>query len=355
MPNINVTQLEQFAANLLIAGGATDEEANLTATGLVAANLCGYDSHGVMRIPYYVGALKDGEVCSQAEWKILRESESHIVVDANWGFGHVAAEHLVNKLVEKARTHGTGIGTMMQCGHIGRLGQYAEEIAALGLVSMIMVNSHGAVHRVAPPGGKASRLATNPICIGVPNGSGDSSEPLVLDFSTSATAEGKVRVKWIAGEPVPDGWLIDNEGRPTNDPSVLYESKPPGAILPFGGPQAYKGFGLSLMIDIFCGALSGGLVSREKAESPKGNCVFMMIIDPAHFGGADHFAAEVKQLAEFVRACPRAEGVDRILLPGDPERNIRQQRAETGIPLDEGNWKKLVELAEQLSVVVPNA
>jgi uncharacterized oxidoreductase len=147
--------------------------------------------------------------------------------------------------------------------------------------------------------------------------------------------------------------LIDNQGQPTNDPSVLYESDPPGAILPFGGPQAYKGFGLSLMIDILCGALSGGLVSREKAESPKGNCVFMLIIDPAHFGGAEHFAAEVKQLAEFVRACPRADGVDEIMLPGDPERKVRAQRAAEGISLDEGNWAKLVELAEELGVPVP--
>ena len=354
MPNISADKLETFATSLLKAGGATDEEAKATAAGLVSANLSGYDSHGVMRIPYYVGALDSGEVRSQAEWRVVRESPTHIVVDANWGFGHVAAQRLVERLIDKAKTSGTGIGTMMQSGHIGRLGQYAEEIAEQGLVSMLMVNSHGAVHRVAPPGGKASRLATNPICIGVPNHQAENAEPLVLDFSTSATAEGKVRVKWIAGEDAPDGWLIDNEGQPTNDPSVLYESKPPGAIIPFGGAQAYKGFGLGLMIDIFCGALSGGLVSREKAESPKGNCVFMMVIDPAHFGGASHFANEVEQLAQFVRDCPRAEGVERIMLPGDPERAMRDRRCSEGISLDQGNWQKLVELAEQLGVDVPS-
>ena len=108
-----------------------------------------------------------------------------------------------------------------------------------------------------------------------------------------------------------------------------------------------------MMIDIFCGALSGGLVSREKAESPKGNCVFMMIIDPAHFGGAEHFANEVKQVAQFVRDCPRADGVDRILLPGDPEREMRARRKSEGIALDDGNWQKLIELAEQLGVEPP--
>ena len=349
MPTISAQQLEQFATSLLTAAGATDQEAAVTAAGLVSANLCGYDSHGVMRVPYYVGALQNGEVCSQSEWTVLRESPSHLVVDANWGFGHVAAQRLTSNIVAKAKSAGTGIGTMMQCGHIGRLGQYAEEIAAEGLVSMLMVNSHGAVHRVAPPGGRASRLATNPICIGVPH----EDSPLVLDFSTSATAEGKVRVKWIAGERAPDGWLIDNQGQPTNDPAVLYEPDPPGAILPFGGPQAYKGFGLSLMIDILCGALSGGFVSRETPASQKGNCVFLLVIDPAHFGGAEHFAAEVKQLAAFVRDCPRAAGVDEILLPGDPERKARAKRLAEGIELDDGNWAKLRETAEALGVDPP--
>ena len=120
-----------------------------------------------------------------------------------------------------------------------------------------------------------------------------------------------------------------------------------------GGPQAYKGFGLALMIDIFTGALSGGLVAREKAITPKGNCVFMLTVDPARFGGAEHFQREVANLCEFVRGCPRAEGVEEILLPGDPERRTMQQRRKDGIPLDEGNWAELVKLAERLRVAAP--
>jgi uncharacterized oxidoreductase len=349
MPTIAPDSLEQFAAALLQAGGANSEEARITAIGLVDANLCGYDSHGVMRIPYYVAAMQKGEVLSSASWDVLRESDHHIAVDANWGFGHVTALRLTEKLIEKAQAGGVGIGTMLHSGHIGRLGQYAEIVAARGLVSMLMVNSHGAVHRVAPPGGKASRLATNPLCIGVPHGDHDD---LILDFSTSATAEGKVRVKWIAKEAAPEGWLIDAEGRPTTDAAALY-GEPRGSILPFGGPQMYKGFGLGLMVDILCGALSGGLVSREKPLTPIGNCVFMMVLDPAHFGGAQHFADEVSQLAAFVRDCPRCEGVNEIMLPGDPERRTRRERSAIGIPLDEENWKKLVELAVRFGVALP--
>lgn len=349
MPTIAPEALEQFAAALLQAGGANAEEARITAIGLVDANLCGYDSHGVMRIPYYVTAVQKGEVLANAPWDVLRESDHHIAVDANWGFGHVTGLKLTEKLVEKAQVGGVGIGTMLHSGHIGRLGQYAEIVAARGLVSMLMVNSHGAVHRVAPPGGKTSRLATNPLCIGVPNGDDDH---LILDFSTSATAEGKVRVKWIAKEQTPEGWLIDALGRPTTDPATLY-GEPRGAILPFGGPQMYKGFGLGLMVDILCGALSGGLVSREKPMTPIGNCVFMMVLDPAFFGGTQHFAAEVEQLAHFVRDCPRCDGVEEILLPGDPERRIRKKRS-AGIPLDEENWKKLEEIASKLGVALPS-
>ncbi len=132
---------------------------------------------------------------------------------------------------------------------------------------MMMVNTHGHARRVAPPGGKSPRLGTNPLAIGAPAPGG----PLILDFGTSATAEGKVRVKRIAGQLCPDGWLLDSEGQPTNDPNLLY-GNPPGSIRPMGGDQAYKGFGLGLMVEIFAGALSGGVCIREVPINQIGNC-----------------------------------------------------------------------------------
>lgn len=348
MPTISVSDLEQFATELLRAGGATSEEAAVIGPSLVAGNLRGYDSHGVMRIPFYLDMLKQGEAVSGVELKILSESPAHLVADAQWGFGRIQMGRLTEQLVAKAHAGGTGIGTLMHASHIGRLGEYCELAAAENLLSLLMVNTHGAARRVAPPGGIAPRLGTNPLAMGCPSDDG----PLVLDFSTSATAEGKVRVKKIAGETCPEGWLLDSQGRPTTDPNSLY-ADPPGTILPMGGTQAYKGFGLALMIDIFSGALSGGLCARETPITPKGNCVFMMVADPAHFGGREHFAREVGQLVDFVRECPRAEGVEEILLPGDPERRLLAQRRETGISLDNENWKQLVDLASRLDVPVP--
>src|SRR5262245_50777137 len=217
MPTIRPSVLESFAAQLLQAGGTSQDEAKIVAASLVDANLKGYDSHGVMRVPYYVQAIKDGEVVPGAQVAILDEGPTRIVADGNWGLGQVQAMRLLRQLVTKARAGGLALGTMMHSGHIGRLGEYCEFCAAEGLVSMFMVNSHGGAVRVAPPGGKAPRLSTNPLAIGVPFGE----TPLVLDFSTSATAEGKVRVKKIAGQPCPEGWLIDSDGNPTCDPNSL--------------------------------------------------------------------------------------------------------------------------------------
>ncbi len=348
MPTISAAQLEKFATALLAAGGATPEEASCVGPSLVSANLRGYDSHGVMRVPYYIQATKTGECASGAPLEILKESSTHITADAHWGFGQVQASGLMMRLTEKARANGLAVGTMVHCGHIGRLGEYCERAAADGLVSMLMVNSHGAAVRVAPPGGKAPRLSTNPLAIGVPNGD----EPLVLDFSTSATAEGKVRVKKIAGETCPEGWLLDSDGCPTSDPNSLY-ADPPGSILPMGGAQAYKGFGLGLMIEILTGALSGGVVAREPLYPKKGNCVFILLLDPEAFGGSEHFRSEVAQLTAYIRSCPRVDGCERIVLPGDPERMLLEDRLLNGIYLDSENWKALSRLGEELHVPVP--
>jgi hydroxycarboxylate dehydrogenase B len=348
MPSFSPPTLTQFASELLIRGGVGADEARPIAESLVGANLRGHDSHGVMRIPDYLERVAQGQVVPGAPLKAIKQSATLLVADGGWGFGQTQARRLTERLIGKARESGVALGTLIQAGHIGRLGEYCEQAAEAGLVSMVMVNTHGYAKRVAPPGGKAPRLGTNPLAIGVPRAEG----PLVLDFGTSATAEGKVRVRKLAGQLCPDGWLLDCEGRPTNDPHTLY-ADPPGSILPMGGQQAYKGFGLALMVEIFAGALSGGVTVRDKPPGHNGNCVFMMLADPAQLGGYAHFAAEVEQLTAYVRDCPRIEGVKEIQLPGDPERRALAERLAHGIPLDDGNWSQLTALAERLGVPVP--
>lgn len=348
MPLLSARTLQTFAESVLQARGVSTADANAVAASLVGANLRGHDSHGVMRLPQYLQSLERGEVVAGAPFTVLRESETLLAADGNWGLGRIQCGRLTDRLIAKAKTHGAATGTLVRSGHVGRLGEYCELAAEAGLVSIMMVNTHGHARRVAPPGGKAPRLGTNPIAMGAPAPEG----PLILDFGTSATAEGKVRVKKIAGETCPDGWLLDCEGRPSNDPTVLYGS-PPGTIRPLGGDQPYKGFALGLMVEIFAGALSGGVCIREIPINQNGNCVFLQLIDPAAIAGPEHYETEVETVLRFVRDCPRVEGCDEILLPGDPERRTLHKRQEEGIPLDEGNWRELAALANKLGLALP--
>jgi uncharacterized oxidoreductase len=341
--------LFSFAKSLLSAGGATDEEASVVANSLVQSNLRGHDSHGVMRIPFYVGRVKDGALQPGSQLRVERETPAAIVCDGGWGFGQTLSRDLMARLIAKAAETGIALGTLRRSAHIGRLGEYAEMAAEQGMAALICANTHGAAQRVAPVGGKRPRLGTNPLCIGVPGGHDG---PFLLDFGTSATAEGKVRVKKIAGEPVPEGWILDPDGKPTTDPNQLY-GDPPGTILPMGGNQAYKGFGLAFMIELLCGGLSGGACAHANPPAPLGNCAVFVVIAPEHLAGLSHLQQEVSQLETYVREVPRVDGVNNITLPGDPERMVLAERREKGIPLDAGNWKALLDLAGQLNVTPP--
>jgi uncharacterized oxidoreductase len=345
VPTFPPDRLIAFATDLFQAGGVPADEAALVAASLVDANLCGHDSHGVIRVLQYLQVIADGLLKPGTPLSIVNETPAVLVCDGNWGLGQVQAHRLLDKLVPMARQLGLAAGTLRQCGHVGRLGEYAEAATARGMAFLATVNNHGFGERVAPPGGIVGQLGTNPLCLAVPT----DAEPIILDIGTSVCAEGKVRVAFNKGEPVPEGWLLDAQGRPTTDPAVLYRD-PRGTILPLGGSQAYKGFGLALLLDAFAGGLSGGSCSRPGVKPRSANAVFFLLLDVTHFAGADYFRAEVTNLAKNVRACPRAEGVPFIQLPGDPERRERARRTTEGVRLDEGTWNQLVALAQRHGV-----
>ena len=349
MPTIAAEPLLHFARSLFEAAGVPNDEAVIVARSLVDANLCGHDSHGVIRVPQYVGFLRTGKLRCGAPLEVINETPALLAVDAGWGLGQVQAYGMLDRLLPKARALGIAAGTMRQCGHTGRLGEYAEWAAERKLAFLATVNSHGSGQRVAPPGGTEGRISTNPLCIGAPT----PIEPVVLDIGTSACAEGKVRVAFQKGEAVPPGWLVDSCGRPTTDPGVLY-NEPRGTILPFGGPQAYKGFGLGLVLDMLVGGLSGGRCTNPESPMPGvGNAVFFALFDIEHFGGVPHFLKETGNLTQYVRETPRAEGVSAITLPGDPERLSRLKRNAEGIPISEGTWALLSKLAAEQNVTTP--
>ena len=349
MPTLSSETLGDFTQRIFEAAGVPGGEATAIAAGLVGANLRGHDSHGVLRISQYIGFLENGDYQTGVELIIERQGPAVVTCDAQWGFGQVQAHRLLDLVLPRAQALGLGAGTARRCGHIGRLGEYAERAAELGLILIATVNNAGAGQRVAPPGGIAPRLGTNPLCVGVPTEAG----PIVLDFGTSVVAEGKVRAYYQNNKaPVPEGWLLDHEGKPTTDPSVLYEP-PLGSILPMGGSQAYKGFGLSLVLDMFSGGLTGGRSSHPGAGAAKGNNVVFLALDPNAFMGQDALVQEATQLAAFVRDTPRAEGVSAILLPGDPERAMLAERSKNGIPIADAHWARLVDLGRRLGVEAP--
>lgn len=349
MPTLSAPTLSAFTTRLFEAAGVPPDEAATVAGGLIGANLRGHDSHGVMRVPQYIDLLQRGEYRTGVALVVEHQTPAVLACDAQWGFGQVQAHRLLELILPRARALGLAAGTARRCGHIGRLGEYAERAAAEGLILIATVNNCGAGQRVAPPGGLAPRLGTNPLCAAVPT----EQDPIVLDFGTSVAAEGKVRVYYINGKrPVPEGWLLDHQGRPTTDPSVLYEP-PSGTIRPMGGSQAYKGFGLALVLDLLSGGLSGGRVSHEGAPAAKGNNVLFLALDPAQFAGREALLREATGLAQYVRDTPRAEGCEAILLPGDPERLTLQIRSVQGIPLEDAHWDRLTDLAVRLGVAVP--
>lgn len=348
MPTYPAEVLLALSRALFQAAGVPADEADVVARSLIDANLCGFDSHGIIRVVQYVDLISEGTYRPGAPFEVLKETPALLVVDAHHGLGQVQAHRLLQRLLAKARQVGLAGGTLRRCAHIGRLGEYAEAAAAQRMAFIGTVNSHGHGRRVAPPGGTQGRISTNPLCLGAPS----NGDPVVLDIGTSVCAEGKVRVHFNKGEPVPPGWLLDAAGQPTTDPGVLYK-EPRGSILPLGGAQAYKGFGIGLLLDMFAGGLSGGPCSSPTATILGYNAVLFIVLDTEHFAGAEHFLREVSGLAEFVRSCPRAEGVSEILLPGDPERKQRARRRAEGIPVDEGTWSQLTALARKLQVPLP--
>ena len=348
MPTLSADALTTLAASLFRAAGVPGDDADVVARSLVDANLCGHDSHGVMRVPQYIDFIRKGTYKPGAPLTVICETPAVLAADAGWGLGQVQAHRLLAKLLPKAKGLGVAAGTLRNCGHVGRLGEYAEVAARENMALLAVANSHGAGRRVAPLGGTEGRIGTNPICIGTPT----SADPVILDFGTSAVAEGKVRVNFQKKEPVPADWLLDASGKPTTDPGVLY-ADPRGTILPFGGSQAYKGFGLGLLVDLLSGGLSGGACSGPSFPiAGQGNAAVFVVLNPALFGGVEHFLQQTDGLTEYVRSCPRAECVNAITLPGDPERAAKAKRLADGIAIPDGTWELIRKAATELGVEV---
>ena len=342
MPKFSPHQLTAIASEVFDAAGLQRVEAGIVAEHLVQANLAGHDSHGVLRIPEYVEWMEAGDVVPGQHISIIHETPILAVMEGGWGFGQVIGLEAFEVAMEKARDHGVGIVAVSQCGHIGRVGHYPYLAAEQGLVTVMFVNTHGGGKLAAPWGGRGRRLSANPISVGIPR---KDDEPLVLDMATSAIADGKLKDMLNRGVPAPAGCIVDADGNPTTDPAD-YVGPPEGALLPFGG---HKGFGLSFVIDVLAGALTGAGCSRDGVNRI-GNGFLAILIRPEQMRDSDGFYADVEGLVQHVKGSELAAGFDEILAPGEPEIRIRQQRTQDGIPVDDTAWGKICAAAERYGV-----
>ncbi len=358
---IAVDTLQRFVGDIFVAAGTGRAEGDRIAHHLIGANLTGHDSHGVIRVPRYVQNLKDGDVTADAKITIVTEGPTHAVIDGNMGFGQTVGPQAVDFGIAKAKQAGMCIIALRASGHIGRIGDWGERAAEQGLVSLHFVNVYQG-QLVAPFGGVDRRFSTNPVCIAIPMENGQ--PPLLLDFATSVVAEGKVLVASNGGKPLPGDALIGPDGKMSDDPAVLYGPLTPGGPRSAGnGPGAirafgdHKGSGIAFMCEILAGVLTGGgtsgPVDPDRTRRRIANGMFSIYLDPNRFGSSN-FVAEAREYANYVKASRLAEGVDEVLVPGEPEARARADRLANGVPLQVDTWQSIVDTARALGLNPPN-
>jgi len=335
----------QAAMRLLVCGfGSSEAEVEAVAGNLIEANLTGHDSHGIGMLPRYAEAYLEGGLKPNTHVRTVLDAGALLRLDGGAGFGQVVGHEAMALGIARAREHGSCIVALGNAHHLGRIGAWAEQAATAGLVSLHFVNviARGIV---APFGGADARFGTNPFCAGVPFAG---REPVILDFATSVIAQGKTRVAMNKGELVPPDHLIDDRGRPTREPR--FSVVPPfGALLTMG---AHKGYGLALMCELLGGALAAGMTQRDHDSSHKRilNGMFSVLVDPAALGNRAAFEAEALAFIAWVKASPPREGVDAVLIAGEPERAMRQHRTAQGVPVDAATWQEILDAARKLGV-----
>lgn len=342
MPRFRPNELLSLATAVIERLGTRSDDASVVAEHLVAANLAGHDSHGIVRLVQYRDHVVQGRVDPDAQPEVVRERGATALIDGHWAWGQVVAKRAFDLALAKAREFGTGSVAVHGAYHIGRVGVYPENVAREGAIAVVFANGHG-VARVAPWGGTEARLATNPLAIAVPT----RSRPVVIDITTSVVAEGKVRIARNANRAIPEGWVLDRNGQATTDPADLYDG---GTLLPLGGREGHKGYGLSIAVDLLGGILSSagcGVMTKEI-----GNGLSIQVTDPEAFEDREAFLDRVEAYLAYLRSSARRPGIDRILLPGEPEQEVSARRLLEGIEIDEGTWSQVGEVAKQLGVAL---
>jgi L-2-hydroxycarboxylate dehydrogenase (NAD+) len=330
--------LRHFTETVFRAMGCPEAEAETAAEALVSADLRGIDSHGVARLSGYVRLWETGRIIAKPQVRVIHESPSTGVVDGGSGLGLVVAPFAMGLAIQKARQAGTGWVSVQNSNHFGIAAYHAMKALDHDMIGIAMTNASALV---APTWSRERMLGTNPICVAIPAGK---FPPFVADFATTTAANGKLEILQRKQEEAPEGWIQDAEGKPVTDAHALKQG---GALLPLGGDRehgSHKGYALGSIVDIFSAVLSGAnygpwvppfpaYVPMPENQPGKGIGHFFGAMRIDAFRKAEDFRADMDRWIERFRNAKPVEGQEKVLIPGDPEREFESLRRAEGIPL----------------------
>ena len=342
--NLKPEPLHAACVTLLRTVGVPEDQAAVVADVLVQANLRGTDSHGVLRLPAYVHKIQAGLLKPDTPWICVRETPATALFDAGMGLGPVAGRWGMKEAIKRAERCGISAVGVSNASHFGIAAYYALQAVEAGMIGVAISN---AAASMAPWGGVQAQLGTNPICVAIPT---QDDVPLVLDMAASVVARGKIRLAQQEGLTIPQGWALDSNGESTTDPQAAIE----GTLLPIGGP---KGYGIALVNDILAGILTGSpsgieLRSIHDLEHPSPVGFFFQVLQIEAFNSPRAFFDRLGDQLTAIRKGPRAQGVDRIYIPGEIEWECEQERRRNGIPIGTATLNALKELASELDAEI---
>ena len=340
-------ELQEVTRRIMSAAGASDANALEVAEHLVRADLSGVSTHGTWHIKGYIERIQEGQLVPAATPKLLSETPVSVQVSGGWTFGQVAAKFTTEKAIEKAKKSGMAAAALVQTCHIGRLGHYAEMAAEQNMIGMIFLGGQGTKHPSAVPygGREKTLLHTNPLSMGFP-GQGDD-PAMMFDFATTCVAGVKLHDAQRLGKKLAPDTIVDKDGRASTDPNDFFDG---GAHLAFG---KHKGYAIMMAMDYFGRVLVGAdaFVDEEHGHLyDRYSGTFIMVMKADLFQAIDAFTETAESYGEAIRACPPADGFDKVLMPGDMEREARKVRSRDGIPIDPDVWQTIVEAGEMVGI-----
>ena len=345
MTLINHEKLIRFVSRAFEKLGVPVGDAEIAANVLVASDLRGVDTHGVIRFnphAWYVKWLTEGAMTAKPNIRIVTENASTALLDADNGMGMVAGHRAMAIAVKKAKDTGVGIVAVRNSRHYGMSAYYAMLALPHDMIGIAMTN---ASRQVVPTFGRDARFGTNPLCFAVP---AENERPFVLDMATNTAAAGKLELAVRLGKPIPTGWALNEEAEPTTDPKIAQQAR---RLLPLGGSRdsgSHKGYGLGILVEILCGVLTGTVTALNSYQEPRGH--FFGAIDPSAFRPVAEFKRDMDRLIRELKSTPPVEGESRVYVAGEIEFETAEERAERGIPLHSSVLKGLREVSERLGV-----